>query len=188
MKLIKRIFSKIKRLIKSLIVKQPYTAMPNARISTDSAIGDYTYIGYNCLITKATIGRYCSIADNVSIGPGEHDVKRASTSSLFYKSPYEELTKDEIIIGNDVWIGVNSVIRRGVKIGDGAVIGANSFVNKDVPAFEIYAGTPAKFIKNRFDQTTIEHIQRSQWWEKSCEEASPLIHKLNKDLLVDDES
>ncbi len=153
--------------------------MKNSIVSKDSDIGDYTYIGFNCFITKSTIGRYCSIANNVSIGMGEHRIKRVSTSTLFYEKPYEVLTEKNCIIGNDVWLGQNVVVRRGVTIGDGAIVGANSFVNKDVAAFSIVAGSPAKEIAKRFDDEKISAIKKSKWWEKDKEEAQKIINKLS---------
>ncbi|OXG08779.1 transferase family hexapeptide repeat protein [Flavobacterium araucananum] len=152
--------------------------MSSAILSGENEIGEYTYIGFNSIITKSKIGRYCSIAGNVSIGIGEHKINRVSTNSIFYKNPWETLTEKECVIGNDVWIGTNSVIRRGVTIGDGAVVGANSFVNKDVKPFEVVAGAPAKFIKMRFPDSTIERIQKSDWWSKELKEAKSLIEKL----------
>lgn len=105
-----------------------------AFVDEHSTVGEFTYIGYNSFVTKAQIGRYCSIANNVSIGPGEHNIDTVSSNTLFYADPYSKLTEKDITIGHDVWIGVNSVIRRGVTIGNGAVIGANSFVNTDIKA------------------------------------------------------
>jgi virginiamycin A acetyltransferase len=140
-------------------------------ISHDSKIGAYTYIGYNCTITKALIGRYCSIANNVAIGVGEHLIEKISTSSLFYDNPYETLTQNDCTVGNDVWISTNCVIRRGVKVGNGAVIGANSFVNIDVPEFAIVAGSPARIIKYRFNPDQISIINESEWWNLDLNEA-----------------
>lgn len=157
-----------------------YEVMHNSILNGKNSIGDETYIGFNCFITTSTIGRYCSIANNVSIGVGEHRIYRVSTSSLFYKNPFETLTQQDCIIGNDVWIGSNAVIRRGVKIGNGAVIGANSFVNKDVGDFEIVAGSPAKFIKKRFDEKTIKIINDSNWWDLDFSDANAKIKELEK--------
>lgn len=154
------------------------TIQKSAYISEDSIIGNYTYIGQRCYISKAIIGRYCSIAPNVSIGLGEHKVNCISTSSIFYKNPYEELTQKDCIIGNDVWIGVNSVIRRGIKIGDGAFIGACSFVNSDIPDFAIAVGTPAKVIKYRFSEGNIEKIKKSKWWDYELETAKKIIESI----------
>lgn len=152
--------------------------MRNTLVSSDSSIGDYTYIGYNCSVTKARIGRYCSIADNVSIGPGEHDHREISTSSLFYEDMYNKLTSAKCVIGNDVWIGVDSIVRRGVRIGDGAVIGANSFVNSDIPDFAIAVGNPAKVIKHRFNEDKIRRIKESRWWDFEIKKAKEIIREI----------
>lgn len=134
-------------------------------------IGNYCYIGRYCYLTKVKIGNYCSIANNVSIGQGEHDLNKISTNSIFYENAFEELTQNDCEIGNDVWIGVDSIIRRGLKIGNGAVIGANSVVTKDVPPYAIVAGSPAKIIRYRFEQQKIELIEKSKWWELNFKEA-----------------
>lgn len=68
------------------------------------------------------------------------------------------------IIGNDVWLGANSLVLKGVKIGDGAVIGAGAVVTKDVPPYAIVGGNPAKVIKMRFDDETIGKLMQLQWW------------------------
>lgn len=155
------------------------TIMPDSHVSRDSAIGEYTYIGHRCSITKSIIGRFCSIADNVTIGPGEHKLDRVSSSSLFYKDQYRCLTEKDCVIGNDVWIGVDSIIRRGCVIGDGAIIGANSFVNHDVPDFAVVAGSPAKIIRYRFPEEKIKTIKESKWWNYSLPEAENIIKGLN---------
>ena len=160
--------------------------MATANISKDSIIGSYSYVGRNTTITKTEIGRYCSIADNVTIGAGEHDMSRISTSSLFYEEPYEQLTRGACVIGPDVWVGVDAIIRRGVVVGLGAVIGANSFVNTDVPDFAIVAGTPARVLRYRFTPETQEKIRRSRWWEEELGEARTLINALeNNNSLLD---
>ncbi len=182
---------KLKKIIKILINydnnktdnlkdSRKFEIMQNSILSGDNTIGDHTYIGFNCIITQSVIGRYCSIANNVSIDIGEHRINRVSTSSIFYKDPFKTLTQGECIIGSDVWIGSNAVIRRGVKIGNGAIIGANSFVNKDVKDFEIVGGTPAKFIRKRFDDETIKLINNSNWWNLNIEEAKLKISDLEQ--------
>lgn len=144
-------------------------------VDKQSKIGSYTYIGNRCNVTKTTIGRYCSIGDNVTIGPGEHNLSYASTSAIFYEDILKELTKQPCEIGNDVWIGVDSVIKRGVKIGDGAVIGANSVVTKDVPPFAIVAGSPAKILRFRFEQSQIDKLTSCNWWNVDVNQARDLL-------------
>ena len=86
--------------------------------------------------------------------------------------------KGDIVLGNDVWIGHESVIMPGVKIGDGAIVAAYSVVVKDVPAYTVYGGNPAKFIKNRFDEELIKLLLRWRWSDLPPEqlvEALPLL-------------
>lgn len=152
----------------------------NTGIDSLCEIGMESYIGKNCYLTKVRIGNYCSIANNISIGQGEHDIDSISTSSLFYDNSYDDLTKDDCIIGNDVWIGVDAIVLRGVRIGNGVVVGANSVVTKDVPDFAVVVGSPAKVIKYRFNKEKQEKILGSKWWEKNLDEAKQIIHELEK--------
>ena len=149
-----------------------------SRVDGSSEVGGNTYIGCYCYITRAKIGRYVSIANNVSIGQGEHQLDRISTSSLFYKDPWSMLTSKDCEIGSDVWIGVDAVILRGVKIGTGAVIAANAVVTKDVPDFAVVAGVPARIIKYRFTESQILKILASNWWEKNFSDAVAICNQL----------
>lgn len=72
--------------------------------------------------------------------------------------------KGDIVIGNDVWIGFEAVIMSGVHIGDGAIIGTRALVTKDVPAYTIVGGTPARVIRRRFQDSIIEDLLKIQWW------------------------
>ncbi|WP_318471298.1 CatB-related O-acetyltransferase [Photobacterium leiognathi] len=140
-----------------------------------SKIGKYCYIGKNVFITKTNIGNYTSIANNVSIGQGEHNIDKISTSSLFYKDAYKELTEKECTIGHDVWIGTGAIILRGVNIGNGAVIGANAVVTKNVPDYAVAVGVPAKVIKKRFSIEEENLIKSSAWWELDIEDAKQVV-------------
>lgn len=148
------------------LVGREIEVLKGSSVDASSRIGSYTYIGSNTNITKSTIGRYCSIANNVSIGQGEHRLDEISTSARFYESPWEVLTAGECELESDVWIGVDAVILRGVKIGFGAVVAANAVVTRDVPKFAVVAGIPAKIIKYRFPENTQTAILASLWWEK----------------------
>jgi acetyltransferase-like isoleucine patch superfamily enzyme len=137
-----------------------------------STMGCLSYIGEYTIVINSTIGKFCSISWGVTIGPEEHDYTRLTNHSFLYSVKSFELTPykhyspfaQECIIGNDVWIGCNSTVLRGVKIGDGAVIGANSLVTKDVPPYAIAVGTPAKVIKYRFSLDLIEELLKLKWW------------------------
>ncbi|WP_416407236.1 CatB-related O-acetyltransferase [Agrobacterium rosae] len=150
----------------------------SSRVSKDSIIGKYCYVGERCDITKSEIGNYVSIANNVSIGPGEHCLNKISTNSLFYETPYLNLTQGHCKIESDVWIGVDSIIRRGVTVGIGAVVGANSFVNSDVPDFAIVAGSPARIIGYRFNPACQKLILDSEWWNLDIDDAKATQDKL----------
>jgi acetyltransferase-like isoleucine patch superfamily enzyme len=138
-------------------------------------IGKHTYINKYCLIDRNTksIGNFCSIAYGVKTGLGNHPTKWASTHPFAYDKKYgfvsnsrafEEQTKEYCIIGNDVWIGANAIILAGINVGDGAIVGANSLVTKDVAPYSIVAGTPARHIRYRFDETLIAKLLALKWW------------------------
>ena len=152
--------------------------MKNCEIDSLSSIGKYTYVGNNCNVTKANIGNYCSIANNVSIGPGEHNLSKISSNSVFYNNEYESLTKLNCTINNDVWIGVDSIILRGVTVGNGAINRANSVVTKDIPEFAIAVGSPAKIIKYRFENSKIDQILQSKWWESDFDDAQKIMEDI----------
>ncbi|WP_037353996.1 CatB-related O-acetyltransferase [Selenomonas sp. FC4001] len=148
----------------------------------DISIGEYTFIGDNTKITKAEIGRYCSVGEDVCISPGEHLIDAVSTSAMFYEEPWDVLTRKNVVIGDDVWIGTRSIILGGVKIGNGAIIAAGAVVTKDVPPFAVYGGVPAKFIKMRFPEVKIKIILDSKWWEYPPNEAKIIIRSLEKKM------
>lgn len=154
-----------------------------------SQIGSYSYVNYNCCIQNAIIGNYCSISTNVSIGLGAHPLHLFSTSPVFYKASNtlkvklikEDIEFDEykpIRIGSDVWIGTKASILDGVTIGHGACVAAGAVVTKDVPAYAVVGGIPAKIIKYRFDSETIKTLLQTGWWEKSAEQ----VHAMRKEL------
>lgn len=146
----------------------------STQIDKMSSIGSFTYIGDRCSVTRTHIGRYVSIGNNVSIGPGEHCLSKFSTSSHFYENTYDELTQGSCIIESDAWIGVDAIILRGVRVGIGAVVAANAVVTKDVPNYAVVAGVPAKVIKFRFEAIVIERLLASEWWLKDKQEVKSI--------------
>ena len=133
-------------------------------------IGNGTYTGEFCIIKHCRIGKFCSISWNVSIGGANHIIDRISSAPLHRvfggaEEKYRSFEEEHIEIGNDVWIAAGAHILRGVKIGDGAVIAANSVVTKDVPPYAIVAGVPAKILKYRFTQPQINELMKIKWWD-----------------------
>lgn len=140
----------------------------------DSSVGRHTYVGMNALINKTKIGAFCSIGNNFMSGLGIHPTNGISTSPMFYSTLKQNGTTlsqsnkivefEEVEIGNDVFIGENVTILSGIKVGNGAVIGAGAVVTKDVPAYAIVGGVPAKVIRYRFSPEQIAALERIQWW------------------------
>lgn len=151
-------------------------------------IGKYSYIGNFCTVINTSIGSFCSIADNCIIGGANHPIYWVSTSPVFHNgknimgknfSSHELKTTEETNIGNDVWIGNNCLIKSGVSISNGAVIGMGSVVTKDVGAYEIWAGNPAKLIRKRFEEDVIEYINESQWWQLGDNDLQEIATRVN---------
>lgn len=130
---------------------------------------------------KLVIGKFCSIACGVKFlfNSANHTLNSLSTYTflLFFKEwelEKKNITdawdnKGNIIIGNDVWIGYEAVILSGVTIGDGAIIGSRAVVTKDVLPYRIVGGVPARIIRKRFDEVTIDKLLQLKWWDWSEE-------------------
>ena len=118
---------------------------------------------------KISIGSFTSIGQNVCIFDFNHDFNRPSSNfinyNVFKKNFIDDITTyGPTIIEEDVWIGSNSLILPGITIGRGAVIGGGSVVTKDVPAYSIVVGNPAKIISRRFDESQISFLENLRWW------------------------
>ena len=133
----------------------------------DSIIDEYSYVGPFSIINTASIGRYCSIGPGVIIGTGKHPIDKLSTSPHIYEFSGSKSSFLRVEIGHDVWIGANAIIFGGVKIGQGAIIGAGSVVTKNVMPYEVVCGVPARYLKMRFSDDKISQIIKSEWWNLS---------------------
>ncbi len=140
-------------------------------------MGDYSYVVNDSDIAYARIGKFCSIAAMTRLNPGNHPTWRASQSHFLYRAsayfPGEEDEADffqwrrdqQLTMGHDVWIGHGAVVLAGRSIGTGAVVAAGAVVSKDVPAYAIVAGVPARIVKWRFPEKIAARLQALGWWD-----------------------
>ncbi|MFW6868625.1 CatB-related O-acetyltransferase [Nocardioides sp. CPCC 206347] len=141
---------------------------PGSYIAPGVVIGRGTRINESSYLEPCTIGCYCAIAGRLVVRSANHhmqflnieeDLQRRTMGAASVLGPREPVT-----IGNAVWIGDSVVITPGVTIGDGAVIGAGSVVTRDVPAYAVAAGNPARFIRWRYPEPVIEVLTGFEWW------------------------
>ena len=147
-------------------------------------IGEHSYINHTTKMGSVKMGKFCSVANDVIMGIGNHPMDYLTTSPFIYsrnkvksignilvdeksliKSNPNHKSNSATIIENDVWIGERAIILLGVKVGNGAVIGAGAVVTKDVPPYAIVAGVPAKVIRYRFPDDIIAKLQELKWWD-----------------------
>jgi virginiamycin A acetyltransferase len=163
-------------------------------------VGDFSYFGdidfeshvthfYEFYDDKLIIGKFCQIASGVEfiMNGANHQMDCISTFPFYIFERWGENIpsldkfplKGDIIIGNDVWIGQNSTILPGIKIGDGAIVGTKSVVGSDIEPYTIVAGNPARVIRKRFDEELIELILKLKWWDLPFKEIIGLIPLLH---------
>jgi phosphonate metabolism protein (transferase hexapeptide repeat family) len=162
-------------------------------ILQEVAMGDYSYVVNDAQITYTTIGKFCSIAAMTRINPGNHPMHRASQAHFTYRaSAYFPGESDEteffewrrghhVHIGHDVWIGHGAVVLPGRSVGTGAVVAAGAIVTKDVPAYTIVAGNPARPVKRRFSEEITGRLAELAWWDwdhETLRRALPDFRKL----------
>ncbi len=171
--------------------------------SPNIIVGDYTYyddanhpeefeknnvlFNYPEFGDRLIIGKFCAIASGTTflMGPANHRLSSVTTYPFnVFGGVWEERTpahlsqlpfKGDTVVGNDVWIGRESVIMPGVTIGDGAVIAAYSVVVKDIPPYTVAGGNPARVIKKRFDEELTEILLAVKWWDFAPEKLAAFL-------------
>jgi phosphonate metabolism protein (transferase hexapeptide repeat family) len=142
-----------------------------------STVGDYSYTDRFADIAYAKLGKFVNVAAFARINPSEHPYERASLHHFMYRSSYywpgeadEQAIFDwrasrPVVIGHDTWIGHAAVIMKGVTLGNGAVVASKAVVTKDVPAYSIVAGIPARVIKWRHAPEIAARLEALRWWD-----------------------
>lgn len=174
-------------------------------VGSNTTFGGYlglgSYIGDDSVVF-GTIGKFCSIGHQVIILTGTHPIEFISSSPVFYSikrqnghtfvtenqfcEEYKIDGKKGVTVGNDVWIGFGATLKGGIKVGDGAIIGAKAMVTKDVEPYAIIAGNPAKVIRYRFSPSEISFLTSLKWWDIPVHELKHHASKfLNKDVFMD---
>jgi len=177
-----------------------YTEVGARTILLEVTMDDYSYVVNDSQITYTTIGKFCSIAAMTRINPGNHPMHRATQAHFTYRaSAYFAGESDDsdffawrrehhVTIGHDVWIGHGVVVLPGRSIGTGAVIAAGAIVTKDVPAYTIVGGNPARAIKRRFPEDVARRLASLAWWawdHETLRQALPDFRKLAVEDFLD---
>ena len=175
-------------------------------------VGDFSYYTgkdfesrvthhYDFLGDKLIIGKFCQIGNNVEfiMNGANHQMNTVSTFPFYVMDGWNKIAqapdlaelpfKGNTVVGNDVWIGENVTILPGVHIGDGAIIGANSVVAKDIPSYSVSVGNPCEIKRFRFDDELIKLLDELKWWDKSVNEIKkiiPLLSNLDLDYVKDE--
>lgn len=154
-----------------------YTEIADKASMVESLLDDYSYIMERSDIMCTEIGKFANIASDVRINPGNHPMEWVSQHHFLYRRKQYGFDDNDLMsffnwrriqrvsIGHDTWIGHKAIILPGVAIGNGSVVAAGAVVTKDVPAYTIVAGVPAKPIRSRFPRSVYQKLEDIRWWD-----------------------
>ncbi|MEI9424493.1 DapH/DapD/GlmU-related protein [Mesorhizobium sp. Cs1299R1N1] len=164
-----------------------YASIGERVVLREVIVGDFSYFERHAEAIYTTIGKFCSIAANSRINALEHPIERLTQHKVSYRpneyfrwlgvdAAFRDRRRSKAVtIGNDVWVGHGAVILPGIAIGNGAVIGANAVVTRDVPSYTIVAGVPAKPIRPRFAPEIAARIEALAWWDWPVEKLARAV-------------
>ena len=159
-----------------------------------SHLGDYSYVMERSQIAHSVVGRFCSIASDVRLNPGNHPLDRPTSHHLSYRAAAYGLGEDDhaffagraaqpVMIGHDVWIGHGATVLAGVSIGTGAAVGAGAVVSRNVAPYCVVAGVPARVLRRRFPPEMAERLLRLEWWNWTHAQLAERLPGLRGDVL-----
>ena len=173
----------------SLVLEPPLRMIDGVKSRRQTWIGAFSYSWSPITLAVRFIGRYCSFAADITFAELQHPRDWLSTSSFIYDDGWmwrdfasaqgrqfrtgdypDALRHPPITIGNDVWIGSGAYIGSGVHLGSGCIVGAKAVVTRDVPPYAIVVGSPARVVRFRFDEATVEALLALQWWRHAFTE------------------